>query len=92
MDAEYVQPASAGETPPMTPNTEALVEQGIAEKQRRLLQLRQQAQALEEQITRDGDRLSTARSGRRNRTALLGAGSFTPRPHTGTRTRPSRAP
>lgn len=86
-------PASAGGTPPMTPNTEALVEQGIAEKQRRLLQLRQQAQALEEQITRDGDRLSTARSqGRRNRTALLGADSFTPRPQTGTRARPSTHP
>jgi hypothetical protein len=68
---------------PMTPNTEALVERNLAEKQRLLAQLREKAQALEEQITRDSDRLSTARSGRRIRTALVGADSFTPRPQTG---------
>ena len=68
---------------PMTPNTEALVERNLAEKQRLLAQLREKAQALEEQITRDSDRLSTARSGRRIRTALVGADSFTPRLQTG---------
>ena len=77
------QDVAASACVPMTPNTEALVERNLAEKQRLLAQLREQAQALEEQITHDSERLSTARSGHRNRTALVGADSFTPRQHTG---------
>jgi len=56
---------------PVTPNTEAAIETQLAGKERLLSQLREQAEALE------------TRCGRRPRTALLGADSFSPRLQTG---------
>jgi len=72
---------------PRTPNSEAAaeLERVLADKEALLSQLREQADALETQIKMDQDRLTTARSGRRPRTALLGAESFTPREQIGAR-------
>jgi len=68
---------------PVTPNTETAIETQLAGKERLLSQLREQAEALEQQIHNDQERLTTARSGRRPRTALLGADTFSPRLQTG---------
>jgi hypothetical protein len=59
---------------------EAAMERNIADKERLLLQLQQQAAALASEINTDHVRLSTARSGagRRPRTSVQGAHSFTP--------------
>jgi len=72
---------------PRTPNSEAAaeIERVLADKEALLSKLREQADALETQIKKDQDRLTTALSGRRPRTALLGAERFTTREQIGAR-------